>query len=157
MYKINLISEVHSTILLITPLCLESLPLFLNSLLTWLESLLCVVVRFPSTLIPGWLYTDLPPLSSPFPFPLPQRFPISNTCPPTTTLRYRLHIVRYIYTLTICPPCAWIPIEYWLRQLLCDSNGVRLLKAYNSILILVMFGATFFINNFPIETLIVYY
>ncbi len=32
------------------------------------------MVRFPSTLIPGWLYTD-PPLSSPSLFPFPQRFP----------------------------------------------------------------------------------
>jgi hypothetical protein len=53
------------------------------------------MVRFPSTLNPGWLYSDLPPLSFPSPFPFPQRFPISNTCPPTTTLQYRLYIVRY--------------------------------------------------------------
>jgi hypothetical protein len=58
-------------------------------------SLLCIVVRFPSTQVPGWLYTDLPLPSSPSPFPFPQWFPISNTCPLTTTLRYWLHIVRY--------------------------------------------------------------
>ncbi len=83
------------------PLLLRSpYPYSLNSPLTYLESLLCVVARFSSTLIPGWLYTD-PPLSSPFPFPLPQRFPISNACPPTTTLRYRLHIVRYSKVLNV--------------------------------------------------------
>ncbi len=45
-------------------------PYSLNSPLTYLESLLCVVVRSLSALIPGWLYTDppLPPHSlSPFP------------------------------------------------------------------------------------------
>jgi hypothetical protein len=73
------------------PFARKSLPLFLSSLLTYLESLLCLVVRFPSTLIPGWLYTDPPPF--------PQRFPISNTCPPTMTLRYRLHTVRYNYNI----------------------------------------------------------
>ncbi len=49
--------------------------------------------EFPSTLVPGWLYTNPPP--SPFPFPPTQQFPFSNACPPTMTLRYRLHTVRY--------------------------------------------------------------
>ncbi len=41
---------------------------------TYLESLLCVVVRFLSALIPGWLYTDLPPF-------LPIPFSLSPTVP----------------------------------------------------------------------------
>ncbi len=36
-----------------------------------------------------------PPLTPPFPFPSSNGFPYSNACPLTTTLRYRLHIVRY--------------------------------------------------------------
>jgi hypothetical protein len=73
-----------------SPYSLELFPYLLGnpSSVSWRKS--------PSTLIPGWLYTDPPP-SSPFPFPLPQRFPISNACPPTTTLRYQLHTVRYNY------------------------------------------------------------
>ncbi len=40
MYKINMISEVHDPILLIIPLCLESLPYSLNPLLLTWKSLL---------------------------------------------------------------------------------------------------------------------
>ncbi len=70
MYKISMIRECITQPFDNPPFAWKSLPLFLNSLLTYLESLLCVVVRFPSTLIPGWLYTDPPPfLPSPFPFP----------------------------------------------------------------------------------------
>ncbi len=83
-----------------SPLLRNPSPCSLNSPPTYLESLLCVVVRFPSTLLPGWLCTDPPPLSSsPFPFPLSQWFPISNACSPTTTFWHRLHIVWYIYIL----------------------------------------------------------
>jgi hypothetical protein len=49
-----------------------------------------------------------PPLSYPFPFPFPQQFPFSNACPPTTTLRYRLHIVRYNNILTLSSIYAYI-------------------------------------------------
>jgi hypothetical protein len=75
------------------PCPLELSPYLLGnpSSVSWRES--------PSALIPGWLYTDLPPFSSPFPFLPPQRFPFSNACPSTTTLRYRLHIVRYVLFL----------------------------------------------------------
>jgi hypothetical protein len=88
-------TEVHAPILLIIPFCLEipTLIPWTPLLLTWNPSFVSWR-EFPSTRIPGWLYTD-PPLSSPFPFPLPQWLPISNTCPPTTTLRYRLQTVRY--------------------------------------------------------------
>jgi hypothetical protein len=64
------------------PLLGNPYPYSLSSPLTYLESLLSWR-KFPSTLIPGWPYTD-PPFSSSFPFPLPQRFPISNTCLPTS-------------------------------------------------------------------------
>ncbi len=103
MYKVGIISEAYGTIPLIIPLTIpleipfawKVPPLFLNPFY-----LLGVpplhVVWFLSTLVPGCLCTDLPlPLPSPSSFPAPQRFPISNTYPPTTTLRHRLHIVRY--------------------------------------------------------------
>jgi hypothetical protein len=44
-----------------------------------------------------WLAVYRPPLFAPHSlFPFPQRSPISNKCPPTTTLRHRLHIVRTV-------------------------------------------------------------
>ncbi len=70
-------------------------PSSLNSPLTYLDSLLCVVARIPVHSDPWLAVYWPPPLSSPFPLSFPQRFPISNTCPPTTKLRYRLHTVRY--------------------------------------------------------------
>ncbi len=105
MYRISVILEVHAPILLLTPLYSEiPTPCFLTSPFTNLESLLCIVARFPSTLIPGWLSTDLPPLCAPHSlFPFPQRSPISNTCPPTTTLWHRLHIVRYNHIIRTIP------------------------------------------------------
>jgi hypothetical protein len=83
MYKVGIKSEVHGTIPLVIPPCLEIPPLFLIP-----SYLLGIppwrVVRFPSTLVLGCLCTDLPPLfPSPSPFPFLQWFPISNTCPPT--------------------------------------------------------------------------
>jgi hypothetical protein len=45
--------------------------------------------EFPSTLVPGWLYTDPPP-TPPFPFSPSQRFPLLNACPLRTTLQHRL-------------------------------------------------------------------
>ncbi len=62
------------------PLAWKSLPPSMNSLLTYLESLLCVVVRFPSTLVRGWLYTDLPPFL-PIPFCLPPTVPYFKYMP----------------------------------------------------------------------------
>ncbi len=54
--------------------CLE-IPL----LLTW-KSLLCVVVRIPVHLVPGWQYTE-PPFSLPLPPFLFQRFPLFKCMP----------------------------------------------------------------------------
>jgi hypothetical protein len=99
MYKVGIISEAHCTIPLviplIIPLCLESpSPVPESLLLTWNPSFACGAIPFHSgpRLLVYW------PPSPPFPrrpFPCPQRFPISNMCPPTTTSRNRLHIVRY--------------------------------------------------------------
>ncbi len=89
------------------PLCLGTPPLipWTPLLLNW-KSLLCDVAPIPVHSDP-WLAVHWPPLppslSSPFPFSLPQWFPISNTCPPTTTLRYRLHTVRYTRVQLITP------------------------------------------------------
>ncbi len=109
MYKIGIISEAYGTIpltiplvvpLVIPPLPEKSLPCSCIPF-TYLESLLCVWCDSG----PLWsqvacVLTSPLPLPSPFSFPAPQRFPISTMCPPTTTLRHRLHIVRYKRCLT---------------------------------------------------------
>jgi hypothetical protein len=57
------------------PLLGNPYPYSLNFPFTYLESLLCVVMRFPSTLIPGWLYTDPPFPPIPFsPSPMVPHF-----------------------------------------------------------------------------------
>jgi hypothetical protein len=79
-----------------------------------------------STLVPGWLYTDPPPLFFPIPLSPSQRFPFSNACPPMTTLRYRLHIVQYnsteygmegsdTYIITINAPLIWKCGRFFIR------------------------------------------
>jgi hypothetical protein len=97
MYKVDIISEVHGTVPLVIPLCLEkNPPLFLiPSDLLGIPPLR--VVRFLSTPVPGCLCTDLPPpfLTSHPPFPFPQQFLILTTCPPTMTSRRQLHMVQY--------------------------------------------------------------
>jgi hypothetical protein len=102
MYKVGIISEAHGTIPLkiplVIPLRLESPSPVPEPLFTYLESLLCVWCDSR----PLWSQVACVltfPLPLPFPssFPAPQRFPNSNMCPPTTTLRHRLHIVRYNY------------------------------------------------------------
>ncbi len=77
-----------------SPLPGKSLPCSWSPL-TYLESLLCVWCdsRPPWSQVACVLTS--PPFSSPSPFPFPQRFPVSNTCPSTTTSQNRLHIVRY--------------------------------------------------------------
>jgi hypothetical protein len=116
MYKVGIISEVYGTIPLTIPLGnspfpgrippLFPIPFYLLGIPPW------HVAQFPSTLVPGCLCTDLPPpfLSPHPPFPFPQRFLILNTCPPTTTSRHRLHIVRYTiihkHTVVACLPCG---------------------------------------------------
>ncbi len=87
-------------------------PYSLNSPLTYLESLLYVMAQIPVHSDP-WLAVYWPPPSSPFPFPLPQWFPISNTCPPMTTLWYRLYTVRYsstipFYHFLFCYSSYWL-------------------------------------------------
>jgi hypothetical protein len=76
------------------PLPRKSLPCSWSPF-TYLESLLCVWCDS----CPLWSQVACvltsPPLPSPSSFPAPQWFPISNMCPPTTTLLHRLHIVRY--------------------------------------------------------------
>ncbi len=107
MYKVGIISEAHGTIPLIIPLviplCLESpSPVPEPLLLTWNPSFACGDSR------PLWsqvtcVLTSPLPLPSPSSFPAPQWFPISNMCPPTTTLRHRLHIVRYSIYIVLIP------------------------------------------------------
>jgi hypothetical protein len=95
MYKVGIILEAHGTVSLVIPLCLEN-PSPIPDPLYLLGIPPLHVVRFPSTLVPGCLCTDLPPLSfSPSPFSLSPTVPHFNTCPPTATSRRRLHIVRY--------------------------------------------------------------
>ncbi len=81
-YQHNIYMEVHAPNLFWTsPFCCLEIPpptswkpsLYLlgnPSFVSWRE--------FPSTLVPGWLYTDPPPPTPPFPFPLSpsQRFPL---------------------------------------------------------------------------------
>ncbi len=96
MYKVGIISEVHGTIPLIIPLCLEnSSPVPEPLLLTWNPSFALWCNSCPLWSLVACILTSSPLLSSPSPFPFPQRFPISNMCPPTTTLRHWLHIFRY--------------------------------------------------------------
>ncbi len=96
MYKVGTISEVHGTVPLVNPLCLEkSLP-YSWSPLTYLESLLCVWCDS----CPPWSQVacvlTFPPFFLPIPlFPFPNGSPVLNTCPPTATSQRRLHIVRY--------------------------------------------------------------
>jgi hypothetical protein len=91
------------------PSCLGIPPLSLDpSLLTW-KSLLWRDSRPLRSLVGCILTFPPPPSSAPhFLFPFPQRFPISNTCPPMTTLRYRLHIVRYSQVIG-----AEVPTVQW--------------------------------------------
>ncbi len=78
------------------PLCLE-----IHVPVPELPSYLLGIPPFHRGAIPvhsdPWLavYWPPPPFAPHSLFPFPQRFPISNICPSTTTLRYRLHIVRY--------------------------------------------------------------
>jgi hypothetical protein len=78
-------------------------PYSLNSPLTYLD---------PSSVLwcdPCPLWSLVGCILTPPPFlPIPQRFPFSKACPPTTTLRYQLHIVRYtkvIYDLKVRAKC----------------------------------------------------
>ncbi len=77
MYKISIIG-VHNPILFITPLCLENPPLLsLYFLSTYLESLLCVMVRSrPLRSLVGCKLTfPPPPIFSPFPLSLSSTVP----------------------------------------------------------------------------------
>ncbi len=95
MYKISVILEEHTPILCKPPFCLRIPPLSLGPLLTYLgiPPLVWCDSR-PLRSLVGCILT-FSPSPAPHPlFPFPQQFPISNTCPPTTTLRHRLHIVQ---------------------------------------------------------------
>ncbi len=107
MYKVGIMSEAHGTIPLIIPLvlplCLESpSPVPDSLLLTWNPSFACgaIPVHSGPRLLAYW------PPPYPFPshslFPLPNGSPKSNMCPPTTTLRHRLHTVWYMYNQKTC-------------------------------------------------------
>jgi hypothetical protein len=99
MYKISIIG-VHNPILLITPFCLE-IPIPVPVLPFYLLGIPPLHRGATPVHSDPWLAVNWPP-PPPFAphslFPFPQWFPISNTCPPTTTLRYRLHIVWYSST-----------------------------------------------------------
>ncbi len=93
----------------------KSLPLLLGNLpLTYLEipplcrgansHPLCSLVSCKLT----------PPPFFPIPLSPSQRFPFSNACPPTTTLRYRLHIVRYTYKI----------LAKWMAGATCWSPAI---------------------------------
>ncbi len=74
-----------------TPFCLEiPSPVPEPLLLTWNPSFACgaIPIHTGPRLLAYW---SPPLLFSPSPFPCPQRFPISNTCPPTMTSQHRLH------------------------------------------------------------------
>jgi hypothetical protein len=91
----------------------------LNPFLTF--SFCCLEIPLPTSGKPSLTYLEIPPLcrganSRPLrsqvgciltPPPLPcspspsQRLLLRNACPLKTTLRYRLHIVRYTSTLTL--------------------------------------------------------
>jgi hypothetical protein len=63
--------------------------------ITYLESLLCMWCDSRPLWSQVACVLTSPPFPSPSSFATPQWFPISNMCPPTMTLRHRLHIVRY--------------------------------------------------------------
>ncbi len=78
----------RSPLAFLLPLLIPSCPLSLSPLLTWKPSLLW---QDPSTLVSGYLQTDLPFLN-PFPFPPHSKFPVPrlNMRLTTTTSRIRL-------------------------------------------------------------------
>ncbi len=82
--------------------------------------------KFPSTLVPGWLYTE-PPSPSPFPLSPSNSFPCSNACPLKTTLRYRLHIVRYT---TVEKKCSiYYYSQYFAKNTFCVNFCINFFSA----------------------------
>jgi hypothetical protein len=82
MYKISVILEEHTPILLYPPSCLGIPPLFLGPLLTYLEiPPLAWCESHPLRSLVGYKLTFPPFLCSPFPFPLPLTVPHFNHVP----------------------------------------------------------------------------
>ncbi len=113
----------HNPILLITLFAWKSLPpSWAPFLLTWNPSFASWCDSRPLRSLVGCTLTSPPPPFAPHSlFPFSQRFPISNTCPSTTTLRHRLHIdwythivhyqtmlrlIQIVFSLQHPPPCS---------------------------------------------------
>jgi hypothetical protein len=104
----------------------------------------CLEIPLPTSWKPSLTYLEIPPLCrganshplwsqvgciltppphSPAPLSPSQRFPLLNRCPLETTLRYRLHIVRYRY--------HFLPLVIFIRHHLQEKFVKNYTAKYN--------------------------